>query len=62
MVFHAGVKQRGADLVTAGGRVLTVVATAPSFEIAIARAYEAASKIHFDGMQFRRDIGQKALS
>ncbi len=61
MVFHAGVKQRGADLVTAGGRVLTVVATAPSFAIAIARAYEATSKIHFDGMQFRRDIGQKAL-
>ena len=61
MVFHAGVKQRGDDLVTAGGRVLTVVATAPSFEIAIARAYEAASKIHFDGMQFRRDIGQKAF-
>ena len=50
-----------ADLVTAGGRVLTVVATAPSFEIAIARAYEAASKIHFDGMQYRRDIGKKAL-
>jgi len=60
-VYHAGVKQRGADLVTAGGRVLTVVATAGSFEIAIARAYEAASKIRFDGMQFRRDIGQKAL-
>jgi phosphoribosylamine--glycine ligase len=60
-VFHAGVKQRGADLVTAGGRVLTVVATAASYEIAIARAYEAASKIHFDGVQFRRDIGQKAL-
>lgn len=62
MVFHAGVKRRGDDLVTAGGRVLTVVATAQSFEIAIARAYEAASKIHFEGMQFRRDIGQKALA
>lgn len=61
LVFHAGVKLRGAELVTAGGRVLTVVGTGPSFEIAIARAYEAASKIHFDGMQFRRDIGQKAL-
>ncbi len=61
MVFHAGVKQRGEDLVTAGGRVLTVVATAPAFAIAIARAYEAVSKIHFDGMQFRRDIGRKAL-
>jgi len=61
MVFHAGVQQRGDALVTSGGRVLTVVATGPSFEIAIARAYEAASKIHFDGMQFRRDIGHKAL-
>lgn len=61
-VFHAGVTQRGAALVTAGGRVLAVVATAASFEIAIARAYEAASKIHFAGMQFRRDIGRKALA
>jgi phosphoribosylamine--glycine ligase len=61
MVFYAGVKQQAKDLVTAGGRVLTVVATAPSFDIAIARAYEAASKIHFDGMQFRRDIGKKAI-
>jgi phosphoribosylamine--glycine ligase len=58
---YAGVKQEGDQLVTAGGRVLTVVATAPSFEIAIARAYEAASKITFDGMQYRRDIGKKAL-
>ena len=62
IVFYAGVKARGQQLVTAGGRVLTVVAAAPSFEIAIARAYEAASKIHFDGMQYRRDIGEKALA
>jgi phosphoribosylamine--glycine ligase len=61
-IFYAGVKQRGDDLVTAGGRVLTVMATAPSYEIAIARAYEAASKIKFDGMQYRRDIGRKALT
>lgn len=60
-IFFAGVKQRGADLVTAGGRVLTVSATAPSYDIAIARAYEAASKIRFEGMQYRRDIGRKAL-
>jgi phosphoribosylamine--glycine ligase len=58
---YAGVKQQDDRLVTAGGRVLTVVATAPSFEIAIARAYEAVSKIKFDGMQYRRDIGRKAL-
>ena len=57
----AGVKQQGHQLVTAGGRVLTVVATAPSFEIAIARAYEGASKITFDGMQYRRDIGRRAI-
>jgi phosphoribosylamine--glycine ligase len=55
------VKQHGEHLVTAGGRVLTVVATAPTFAIAIARAYEAASKIRFDGIQYRRDIGRKAV-
>ena len=60
-LFYAGVKQQGSDLVTSGGRVLTVMATAPSFEIAIARVYEAASKIRFDGMHYRRDIGQKAI-
>ncbi|MEO7134458.1 MAG: phosphoribosylamine--glycine ligase [Vicinamibacterales bacterium] len=60
-LFYAGVKQRGDELVTAGGRVLTVVATAPSFPIAIARVYEAASKVTFHGMQHRRDIGRKAL-
>ena len=60
-IFFAGVKQQGNDLVTSGGRVMTVMATAPSFEIAIARVYEAASKVTFDGMQYRRDIGKKAL-
>ncbi len=60
-LFYGGVKQQGSDLVTSGGRVLTVTATADSYEIAIARAYEAASKIHFEGMQLRRDIGKKAL-
>ena len=60
-IFFAGVKQQGSDLVTSGGRVMTVMSKAPSYEIAIARAYEAASKIKFDGMQYRRDIGRKAL-
>ena len=60
-LFFAGVKQQEHQLYTAGGRVLTVMATAPSYETAIARVYEAASKIKFDGMQYRRDIGQKAL-
>ena len=61
-IRFAGVKAQGDQLVTAGGRVLTVVATGPAFDTAIARAYEAASKIRFDGMQYRRDIGRKALA
>jgi len=61
-LFYAGVTQQGHELITSGGRVLTVTATAPSFEVAIARAYEAASKIKFDGMQYRRDIGRKAIA
>jgi phosphoribosylamine--glycine ligase len=60
-LFFAGVSARGKDLVTSGGRVMTVMSTARSYEIAIARAYEAASKITFEGMQYRRDIGRKAL-
>ena len=60
-IFFAGVRRNGGELVTSGGRVLTVVAVAPSYEAAIARAYEAAAKIKFDGQQYRRDIGRKAL-
>jgi phosphoribosylamine--glycine ligase len=62
IVFHAGTRDAGGKIVTAGGRVLTVVGRAPSYEQAIATAYEAASRIRFDGMQYRRDIGQKAVA
>jgi phosphoribosylamine--glycine ligase len=48
--------------VTAGGRVLTVVAQSESFAEAIARAYAGVERIHFEGMQYRRDIARKALS
>jgi len=61
LVFHAGTARRGDDVVTAGGRVLTVVGRGRTFEDAIARAYAGASRIAFDGMQYRRDIGRKAL-
>jgi phosphoribosylamine--glycine ligase len=47
--------------VTAGGRVLTVVGRGPSYQDAIAVAYRAVAAISFDGMQFRTDIGRKAL-
>jgi phosphoribosylamine--glycine ligase len=61
-VFHAGTARRGDDIVTAGGRVLTVVATGPDYRAAIDRVYQAASLISFEGMQYRRDIGRKALA
>ncbi len=61
LVFHAGTARQNGQLVTAGGRVLTVVGRAPTHRQAIEVAYDAASRIAFDGMQFRRDIGRKAL-
>jgi phosphoribosylamine--glycine ligase len=60
-VYHAGTAAREGQLVTAGGRVLTVVAGGADYGEAIARAYEGAMRISFDGMQYRRDIGRKAL-
>ena len=60
-VFHAGTAWRNGDLVTAGGRVLTVVGRGATFPDAIARAYAGVEQIHFDGMQYRRDIGRHAL-
>ena len=60
-VFHAGTARRGDQVVTAGGRVLTVVATDANYRAGIDRVYEAVSLISFEGMQYRRDIGLKAL-
>ncbi len=60
-VWHAGTAVRDGAIVTAGGRVLTVTGRAGDFETAIARAYAGVSRIRFDGMQYRHDIGRKAL-
>jgi phosphoribosylamine--glycine ligase len=60
-VYHAGTALRDGRLVTAGGRVLTVVGRGTDFADAIARAYAGVQRISFDGMQYRHDIGQKAL-
>ena len=61
-VFHAGVAAAEGGLVTSGGRVLTVVGRGAGYADAIARAYDAVSRSHFDGMQHRTDIGRKALA
>ena len=61
LVFHAGTTRRDGQLLTSGGRVLTVVGRGPSYRAAIDVAYQAAAAIQFDGMQLRRDIGRKAL-
>jgi phosphoribosylamine--glycine ligase len=53
---------RGERVLTAGGRVLTVVASGNDYQAAIERAYAAVATISFDGMQYRRDIGRKALA
>jgi phosphoribosylamine--glycine ligase len=60
-VFHAGTARSDGSLVTSGGRVLGVQALGPDIRSAIALAYEAVDRIRFDGMQLRRDIGQRAL-
>ncbi len=60
-VFHAGVSERDGRLVTAGGRVLTVVGSGADFAEARARAYEAVTRVSFEGVHYRHDIGTKAL-
>jgi phosphoribosylamine--glycine ligase len=60
-VYHAGTATRDGRLVTAGGRVLTVVGRGAGMADAIATAYAGVNCITFEGMQYRRDIGRKAL-
>ena len=55
-VFHAGTRRDGADVVTAGGRVLSITALGADVTEARSRAYDAVSEIDFEGVQFRRDI------
>jgi len=60
-VFHAGTKVEDHRLLTAGGRVMGVTAVGEDLPSAIDRAYIAAEKIHFEGMQYRRDIARRGL-
>lgn len=61
VVFHAGTDKKGKTIVTNGGRVLGVTALGNSVKKAISKAYSAVSRITWDGVYYRKDIGQKAL-
>ncbi len=61
-LFIAGAKKgENGELLTAGGRVLGVVNTAPTLREALEKAYENTAKVHFDGAYYRRDIGARAM-
>jgi phosphoribosylamine--glycine ligase len=60
-VFHASTRMKNHQLLTSGGRVLGVTATAEDLAAAIHRAYASVGKIHFEGMHYRKDIGAKGL-
>jgi len=61
-VFHAGTALQDGQLVTAGGRVLSVAAHGGTLQEAVAKAYDAASRISFDGMHYRQDIAHRGLT
>jgi phosphoribosylamine--glycine ligase len=60
-IFHAGTEAEGGNIVAVGGRVLDVTATGRDVAEARGRAYDAVSRIHWEGAFFRRDIGWRAL-
>ena len=61
IVFHAGTKNENGRIVTNGGRVLGVTGLGKDIKSARVNAYKAVEKIRFDGMQYRKDIGDRAI-
>ncbi len=61
-VFHAGTEVKDGKVLVSGGRVLCVTALGDSIKLAQRRAYQAAEQIGFDGMQYRHDIGHRAIA
>ena len=61
IVFHAGTKLEGTEVVTNGGRVMAITSYGDNFEEALAKSYKNIEKIHFDKMNFRKDIGKDLL-
>jgi phosphoribosylamine--glycine ligase len=61
LVFHAGTRAVGGDVVTAGGRVLAVTGVASTLADAVTAAYDGLARVSFDGLQHRTDIARRAL-
>jgi phosphoribosylamine--glycine ligase len=61
-VFHAGTRRGNGQFLTAGGRVLALTALGVTIEAARIRAYEAVSRVHFEGRQYRRDVALSAVA
>lgn len=61
LVFHAATKSDGPKVLTNGGRVLTVTSYGKNLEVALAKSYDAVSKLSFENAYFRRDIGQDVI-
>ena len=61
VVFHAGTARRNGVVVTNGGRVLGVTALGADIAAAVGEAYRALDQIGWEGMQYRRDIGRRAM-
>lgn len=61
VLFHAGTRMEDGRLLTSGGRVMNVTATGDTLDEAIAKAYKAVEKIHFDKMHYRTDIGRREI-
>ena len=62
VVYHAATERRDGGITSIGGRVLGVAALGANLDSAIHRAYEAVAKLSFEGMHYRKDIGQRALA
>ena len=62
LIFHAGTRLEDGEPVTSGGRVLNVVGMGEGIREAVANTYRAVSKVHFDGMHYRKDIGYRAIA
>jgi phosphoribosylamine--glycine ligase len=62
VVFHAGTQMKDGQVVTSGGRVLCVTALGGTLKLAQQQAYDTIQGIHFDGVQYRTDIGYRAIA